>query len=212
MSAASQTIKSSPPSVATDLVFDGSDAETLNRLVYLTKLEHALAPQSTDSQKSAWLAQRFVGPALDWVGSEISDDIKFLNDFEELVEQARLTFGHTDESQKARWQVQLDSLKWGRDVPMFFAEFERLTRNLKIEGKETRLQILRSKLPTHILADRAAQSKLFDDYLKVKSDLLLRHALLPNGPAEQSAKRAAKPKCGNCGKKGHAAADCRSKN
>lgn len=190
-------------------LFDGTNPEDLSRLIALSKLELSFASSDNEEDRTAWLGQHFEGAALDWLEHELQDDATILSDFDEFVAQAKLNFGITDDVLTSRWQVQLDALKWGADTPTFLSEFDRLTRKLGLTTQEVRLQLLRGKLPATILSQWADQAYILRDYAEVRNRLLTSHALRPGGLAAQGAQRAARPKCGNCGKRGHSAAQCR---
>jgi hypothetical protein len=200
-------IKSLNPTVPS---FDGTNPEDLLRLVTLTKLELAFANSDCEEDKCAWLCQHFSGAALDWLENELADGPELLTDFEELVAQVKANFGITEDTLRARYQVQFDALRMGADWPSFLSEFDRLTRKLHLVSNNERLQLLRMKLPASVLAKFAEQGLLMVDYAIIRDRLLTMHALNPAGQAASGAKRAARPKCGTCGKKGHTAAECRS--
>jgi len=204
---ASVRIKTLNPDVP---VFDGTNPEDLLRLVTLTKLELAFATTDADEDKSAWLAQHFAGAALDWLEHELQSDNDILSDFDEFVAQAKANFGITEDTLRARFQVQFDALKMGADWPTFLSEFDRLTRKLELTSNKERLQLLRMKLPATVQAKFADQGFLMVDYAIVRDRLLTMWALSPGGLAASGAKKAAKPKCATCGKKGHTAAQCRA--
>lgn len=205
-------IQSSLPKVHSDLLFDGTNPETLLRLIALVKLELAFAEEDSDAGKSAWLAQHFSGAALDWIDLQLEDDSDILDDFEELVVQVKYRFGITHDALKARYQAQFDALQWTEDTPIFLAEFDRLTMKLGLATGPVRLQLLRTKLPAAILNMWADQGYYMVNYDQTRERLYTRHALRYTGPNARSAKNAARPKCGSCGKKGHVAGDCRAKN
>lgn len=203
----STRIKTQNPSAPS---FDGTNPEDLLRLVTLTKLELAFASSDADEDKCAWLAQHFSGAALDWLEHELADDTQILLDFEEFVSQAKANFGITDDTLRARYQVQLDALRMGANWPSFLSEFDRLTRKLGMTNNQERLQLLRMKLPASVLTKFADQGLLMVDYAIIRDRLLTMYALAPVGLSTTGAKKAVKPKCGTCGKKGHTAAECRS--
>jgi hypothetical protein len=178
--------------------FDGSNWESLSRLVTQAKL--------------ALLAARFDGPALDWFGQRYQNTPAILDNFDTFIEEVRLAFGVNDEGLRAHRRGQLEALKWQSDLPVFFAEFDRLTTQLGITGNTARIAMVRTKLPTPVQKLLAEQALDFHDYDTMRLRLLTMWALDPNRqtavtPAPTKTK---KPRCGRCGKKGHTAPDCRT--
>jgi hypothetical protein len=194
------------------ITFDGSSWESLTRLVTQAKIALILDDDVTNQRtQSAWLAARFRGPALDWFGRIIDNDPAHLDDFNAFVWSTREQFGISDDGLRARRRGQLEELRWHADVPLFFAEFDRLTSLLMVAENETRIALVRAKLPTSIQKLLAEQALDFANYETMRERLLTMWALDPNrntavGKAGHPPKR---PKCGRCGKRGHAASDCR---
>jgi hypothetical protein len=194
------------------LTFDGSNWEDLDRLVTQATIasildEDLVAPRA----RSAWLGKHFAGPALDWLGTAVVPDGSVLNNFDDFVWLVRNTFGVTAQGLHAHRRSQLEGLKWMSDLPVFFAEFDRLTIALGIGGNDARIALLRGKLPTQVQKLLAEQALDFADYGTMRERLLTMWALDPNKhTAVGSSTKPKKTKCGRCGKKGHAAPDCRS--
>lgn len=207
---------SSPDSDAP--TFDGSNWEDLTRLVTLSQLQF-LQDEDYDDQprrQCAYLASHFRGPALDWVGSVTATTPATLNNFEGFVEAARNQFGISDQGLGAQRRGQLEGLKWQADLPVFFAEFDRLTHLLGLTGDAVRIALVRSKLPVSVQKLMAEQALDFANYDTMRERLLTmwnldpgRRSADPVVPVTSTKKR---PRCGKCGKKGHKAVDCRSKN
>jgi hypothetical protein len=105
----------------------------------------------------------------------------------------------------------LDSLQWNKDVPVFFAEFDRLTLSLGITSHETRVAMVESKLPMMMKVRLAEQCLSFSNYDTMRERFNGMWAMDPSrGKATGSTKKA---RCASCGKKGHQASECRgSKN
>lgn len=198
------------------LTFSGHDWENLNRLVALAKFEFMFNGDFTDSNDNplhsaqcAYLAQHFTGPALDWVASQHTMVPAIFNNFDGFVSAVRQGFGVADDNIRSLCMAKLDNLRWESDVPVFFAEMDRLFLALGITGHDTRIAHVTSKLPVVIKTDLASQGRSFQNYDTMREFLNTRWALMPKSAAVPKSRT----KCGNCGKKGHDASVCRkSKN
>jgi hypothetical protein len=196
-----------------DITFDGSNWEALPRLVTQAKLALLLDSQVADSKdQSAWLAARFRGAALDWLGQRLSHEPALLDSFDLFVIQVQQGFGVTDDGLQAHRRGQLEALKWCADLPVFFADFDRLTTQLNISGNSTRIALVRNKLPTSVQKLLAEQALDFANYETMRERLLTMWALDPNRQTAvtPAPSKKGKPRCGRCGKKGHTAPDCRT--
>lgn len=197
----------------TDLFFDGSNWEALPRLVTQAKLARLLDDQvASQRDQSAWLASHFRGAALDWFSQRFALHDTLINNFDTFVEQVQQGFGLTDGGLKAHRRGQLEALKWQSDLPVFFAEFDRLTTQLDINGNDTRIALVRGKLPTPVQKLLSEQALDFSNYDTMRERLLTMWALDPNRQTVVTPPptRKGKPRCGRCGKKGHSAAECRN--
>lgn len=203
----------SSSSASDQLTFDGSNWEDLSRLVTQAKMARLVDDDiGDDVAQGAWLAQRLRGPAVDWFGAQYAVSPGMLNNFDGWVEDLRNQFGVSDDGLRARRRGQLESLHWQADLPVFFAEFDRLTALLGVSGNAARIAMLRGKLPVHVQTLLAEQALDFTDYGTMRERLLTMWALDPkkNTAVHASGGKKHKPKCGRCGKKGHAASDCRN--
>lgn len=196
-----------------DLKFNGSNWEDLDRIVALSNFKFLQDGDYDDApiKQCAYLASQFEGPALDWVVSKRGSNKDLFADFDALVVAVKQAFGVEANGIDALRRRALEELKWGRDVPVFFAEFDRLTLQLGLTGHETRIILARDKLPLSLKSELARQALEFHNYETMRERLISMWALDPNkGAAGPSAVPNKKPKCGACGKKGHTRADCRS--
>lgn len=196
------------------ITFNGSDWQSLNRVVALSKFQFA---QDEDYDKNAakqiaYVASQFNGPALDWVADRYAkNDAIFFGTFEAFVTSVREAFGIHDGNITALLRSDLDALKWQTHVPVFFAEFDRLTTALGITSDESRIVLLESKLPGHVRKLFAEQALSFANYATLRERCGTMWALDPSRGSSSVAGK--KSRCGSCGKKGHKASDCRgSKN
>ena len=204
------------------LTFDGSNWQDLSRLVTESRmkfLQTASAdpdPYEEDSAKCAYLVTKFRGPALDWAGMEYEANQEVFNNFNNWIVSVRNAFGISDEGLSAQRRSELEALRWSADLPVFFAEFDRITRQLGLNDNATKIALVRSKLPVNVQKLLAEQALNFADYATMRERLLTmwnldpsRNTALRTGGSAKSTKR---PRCGRCGKKGHTASDCRTKN
>jgi len=171
-----------------NLTFDGSNWEDLLRLVTMTNMDALRNPNDyvdgndlpIEHPKIGFLVKQFDGPALDWVGKEYaSNQALFRGPFMAFVEACRDHFGVSDDILLAHRRSQMDALHWKSDLPVFFAEFDRLTQALNIQGHENRINLLRTKLPTTVLKLVAEQALNFQNYDTMRERLLTMWALDP---------------------------------
>jgi hypothetical protein len=201
-------VKGTPP-----LTFTGVDYDDFLQLVGHTEIVAIFDPQKfdTDSKKVAYTAAHFTGSALQWLldqGPFMEGSTFFASwqNFQQLVQTS--CCGATDSDVlKIQRTHKLDNLKLGQDLPLFLAEFERLTRLLGISGNSGRLAILRPKLSRFYQEALAHNGVAHAEYQEMKDYLLNVWTMRPASEAKPP-----KPKCGKCGKKGHKADACTSKN
>lgn len=198
-----------PSQLKTELAFNGSNWEDLNRLVALCKF-HFLQDtdyDNDDPRQCACLAQTFTGPALDWVAQSYAANPATFASYDGFITAIREAFGVADNNITALCRRKLDELKWASDVPVFFAEFDRLCLQLNITGHGTKVAMIEAKLPAHIKSIFADQALSFANYDTMRERLNTMWALKPTGASPSGG---SKPKCTNCKRKGHTAAECRS--
>jgi hypothetical protein len=207
---------------STDIIFEGSNWQDLSRLSTSARLEFLQTANTEDDPyegepaKCAYLAQRFRGPALDWVGQQYDANPEVFNNYNVFVQNVRNAFGISDDGLEAQRRGQLEGLKWQSDLPIFFAEFDRLTALLNLTGDATKIALLRSKLPLHIQKLLSEQALDFHNYDTMRGRLTTMWNLDPSRrqdvPSGSGTSKQKRPRCGRCGKKGHTASDCRAKN
>lgn len=190
----------------TDIRFRGSNWEDLDRLVGLARFQFIQDSDYDDEPRKqcASLAMCFEGPALDWVTKTLGLDAGLFQDFDDFVLRIRQAFGVADNNIEALCRRKLDELQWGRDVPVFFAEFDRLTSALNIAGHGTKIAMVEAKLPSSIKQLFAEQALSFANYETMRERLNTMWALSPTQAVQK------KPRCGSCGKKGHTTQTCKS--
>lgn len=199
-----------PKTLESDLTFHGANWEDLNRLVSLAKFQFLQDDDYDDNhpRRCACLAASFSGPALDWVSSEYANRPTIFDHFDVFVIETRQAFGVADNNIEALCRKKLDDLQMGSDVPVFFAEFDRLLAALGITGHGTKIAMLQPKLPAHIKKLWAEQALSFANYDTMRERLNCMWAL--SADVGRGGGNAKKPRCGSCGRKGHKAADCRT--
>lgn len=195
-----------------DLKFNGSDWQVLNRVVALAKFRFLQDDDYDDNEqrRCAYLAEQFEGPALDWVASATTANPAVMNSFDGFVRATREAFGIAENNITALLRRELDGLAWVNDVPVFFAEFDRLTLALGITSHETRIAMVEQKLPQNLKMRLAEQALSFANYDTMRERFNLMWAMDPTR-AKKVTLGKKKPRCGSCGKKGHTAADCTAK-
>lgn len=198
-----------------DVYFDGSNWEDLSRLVTLAKLNRASGTEvDSESTESSWLARQFTGAALDWVTVQLNLKPALLDKFNDFVQSVRDHFGITDALVQSHQRVQLDALTWRKDAPTFFAEFDRLALEcgLGADGN-AKIILAYAKLPTHIHTVLAQQNYVAPSYANLRDRVLTLWVLDPKSHGHKVDQTSAKkPRCGRCGKRGHAASECRTPN
>ena len=201
-----QTMSTQPLSKSTQLRFHGSNWEDLNRLIALAKFQFLQDSDFADEEpkQCASLASCFDGPALDWVALCHANNARTFASFDGFVNATRQAFGVADTTIEALCRRKLDELSWGNDVPVFFAEFDRLTAALSITGHGTKVAMVEAKLPAHVKSLFADQALSFSNYDTMRERLNMMWALRPNKSERQQ-----KPRCGSCGRKGHTTATCK---
>lgn len=176
------------PSSADEVTFDGHNWEDLLRLDTACKLARLYSPGDflnsdehyQPSFQIGWLASRFRGAALDWVGKEMTTrPTLFADDYDAFVEATREAFGISEVQLAAHRRTQLDKLSWQADLPVFFAEFDRLALQLNVTTDATKIALLRTKLPVKVKTLIAEQALDFQNYDTMRERLLTMWALDP---------------------------------
>lgn len=192
--------------------FNGSNWQDLTRAVALARFAFLQDDDydKNEPRRCAYLASQFVGPALDWVVSKQSTDANLFNSFDAFVTSVRNAFGINDANANALLCTDFDSLRWEKEVPIFFAEFERMTLALGITSDTSRSALLDTKLPMDLKKLLASEARVFGSYAAYRDHLIKRWALDPTRTTHGPTTR--KNRCGHCGKKNHTSSECRSKN
>lgn len=211
----SAAMKPTAPDADRTPVFDGSNWEDLTRLAALAKVRRLVDTDiDSDGAEVAWVASRFVGPALDWLVHQYTDPSYVLPTNKSVFyDTVREAFGITDANVQQGQRLQLQALQWRSDLPTFFAEFDRLSHLCGMGGKLNagRLELLRAKVPTSLQTALAQQAFVPASYEDLRQRLLTMWVLDPRSSSGAlHTSKAKRPKCGKCGKKGHTASECRS--
>lgn len=199
---------------APDHSFDGSSWDKFLELAGYIEFAALFDPEKfdTDVKKCAFAAAHFTGPALAWVMSKdpFVEGSTFLANWSNFQQSVQLgCCGIADQEQlRVVRQKQLDDLKvLNDDWPTFFADFERLTLLIGIKSDISLLTVLRQKLPRYYQDALAVNGINHVTYNALRKYLLNVSGLRPGKDTTH-----VKPKCEKCGKKGHTASTCRSKN
>jgi hypothetical protein len=165
-----------------DLIFTGANWEDLARLVGLARFAFLQDNDFANDEpmKCAWLAARFRGPALDWAVNVQSRTPAVFDDFDTFVTNIREAFGVADLTISAIQRTDLERLRWSHDIPVFFATFDRLTLQLGLTNHETRIALLKPKLPVQLSQKLAEQALNFANYETMRERLITMWALDPN--------------------------------
>jgi len=203
-----------PSNNAEDVYFYGHNWEDLDRLVALSYFHFSanneydvVAEDGTplnagEVARSGYLASFFRGPALDWVAANRTVP-GTMAPFTAFVIAVKQHFGVSDETTQIVRRGELDRLKWGNDVSVFFAEFDRLTSLLGITAAEAKITHVLARVPPHVNKLLAEQALVFNDYGTMRARLITMWALGAFGAPKSTVT------CSKCGKKGHATSDCR---
>lgn len=199
---------------STDVKFNGSNWTEFTRIVGLAKFTILQDDDydGNEERKCAHLASRFDGPALDWVAYEYANNRNVFANFDRFVTATREAFGIADNNVTALLRRQLDELTWQTETPTFFAEFDRLTRALGITSHETRVAMVEAKLPVSMKTLLASQALSFSNYDTMRERFNCMWAMDPSKSKAVTHPTRKRVRCGTCGKKGHPATECRSKN
>jgi hypothetical protein len=192
-----------------DPKFNGSDWHALNRVIALAKFRFTQDDDydGNEARRCAYLAEQYEGPALDWVASVSAATPATLENFDGFIRATRQAFGIAENNITALLRRELDQLAWRNDVPVFFAEFDRLTLALGITSHEVRIAMVEQKLPQPLKMRLAEQALSFANYDTMRERFNLMWAMDPTR-AKTVTLGKKRPRCGTCGKKGHTAADC----
>lgn len=166
--------------------FHGANWIDLNRMIALATFQFLQDDDYTgdEARKCAYLASRFEGAALDWVAARhTTNPTTLFTTFDEFIRQVRQAFGIADNNITAILRHELDALKWSSDVPVFFAEFDRITLGLGIQDHSTKIATLNAKLPQNIKEKFAEQALAFENYETMRERLVTMWALNPHRPA-----------------------------
>ena len=194
------------------LRFHGANWENLDRIIALARFK-CLTDEAyeDDPAKCAYLATFFEGPALDWAGAIYGSQPSAFDDFQRFIVAVKQAFGVEDNNITALRRKALDNLRWTHDVPVFFADFDRITFQLGITDHSTKIAMVQAKLPTHLKQLLADQALSFENYETMRERLNTMWALNPHRALDTIPVATTRPKCAACGKKGHRAEVCRSK-
>jgi hypothetical protein len=201
---------------ATTLRFHGANWEDLDRITALARFKFMQSEDYDEaSARCAYLASFFEGPALDWAATIYGSAPQTFQDFDGFIIAVKQAFGVEANNITALRRKALDELRWSSDVPVFFADFDRITFQLGIVDHATKIAMVSAKLPLHLKELLATQALSFENYETMRERFNTMWALNPHKAIDsvptRSTTKPARIKCSACGKKGHRAEVCRSK-
>lgn len=197
------------PSLPDEVFFDGSNWDDLDRLITVAKFLVLLDKDlDGDSAEVPLISTGLRGAALDWlIANSTASPPKDVSTTAKLKNQLEAAFGITTGLRTTRYRQQLAELKFDHlDLSTFFADFNRLTQQLGMIGDSSRIMALNEKLPPSIKVDMAKLGLAGMTYDTARDRIM---AMGLQGAFGTVAK-ANRPKCQNCGKRGHKTTDCRN--
>jgi hypothetical protein len=209
-----------PITVEPPVTFDGSNWADLLQLTDLVELRSKFDDDlDTDPKKCAYLATKFRGPALEWASKQLTANSGLHAQFSGYVLALRLNFGLDDEAMMVRHRILLDQLTWSNNAPLFFAEFESLCSRCNILEPAAKKALLDNKLPVAYRQKLADLGLAIVDWSTLKERIMTIWLLQPSnqtkietGDTNRPASKKKRTRCSKCGKRGHEAKECRSKN
>lgn len=196
-----------------DIVFDGSNWDDLDRLAtrarMAAKLDKDVAPEDEETRTALLMAYSLGGAALDWYSANMALETPIdVTTPQKLKNRLMNHFGWSAEMQIESYRKQLKDLVWDpKDLPTFFADFTRLTSHLGINADQSRIMILREKAPASVWVE-ASHWGIINMTFAAFRDRTLACAMIAS--LVNTAPKARRVKCGNCGKRGHSADHCRN--
>ena len=160
----------------------------------------------TDGLKNAYMVTCFEGAALDWWVSLYTEEPTVLDvqPHAAFVERLKQRFGFGQKPAELIAETQLARLKQSGDFMEFLAKFEGLCDETNL-GDDLRRMLLQEKITGRLKQALSDSGDPLSRYSKLRDFLITVYArqLGSNQPAHRV-------KCGNCGKRGHNATQCRS--
>jgi hypothetical protein len=194
----------------TSLRFHGANWEDLDRIIAISRFKFLQTDDYEEpSARCAYLATYFEGPALDWAAALYGATPQTFDNFDGFILAVKQAFGVEANNITALRRKALDELRWSTDVPVFFADFDRITFQLGISDHGTKIAMVQAKLPLSLKEELARQALSFENYETMRERLNTMWALNPHKVLDSTPTKRAK--CGACGKRGHRAEVCRSK-
>lgn len=204
------------PPPAGDVNFDGSILD-LDRVLAFVSLQYLLYPDAfvDDSVKVAYLLSHFRGPALDWAGRQLQGtrpaEVARLSNYTQMLSHVRSEFGYEVSQVQAIAQTRMAALKQTGDLLEFLQEFEQVAALAGLWADVTRLTLLIPKLSKRYHDAITMSGESLTTYSTVRNQLV--NIYSRSGVQEKSVEgQRAKARCNKCGKRGHTASQCVTKN
>lgn len=168
------------------------------------------------AKQASYLASLFRGPALSWLANELKiNRSTLLLDYPTFAEQVKSAFGQSDRAEQLAAQRSLNTLSQRTSVLQYKLRFQQLARQAGYEETEQLINQFLRGLKLHVkealitrgqnyatIEQCAQQAQRIDDEL---------FAAKRDAGSTKYSKAGSSLKCYNCGKIGHKARDCKSK-
>lgn len=199
-----------------DVQFDGNVLD-LDRVLAYVNMQFILFPDSFSDprKKVAYLLSHFRGAALDWAAGILASPTAAqqarLANYDAMLLHVRSEFGYESAQVCAIAQTRLNALKQGADLLEFLQEFEMLCRQIGLHSDATRITILLPKLSKGYHDSLISGGDTLDTYSTVRHRLINIHSRDRRQETSTEGQRRA-GRCKKCGKRGHSATQCVTKN
>lgn len=196
-----------------DVLFDGNQLD-LDRVFAACAMQFIADPSrySDDSTKCAHLLSRFRGPALDWAARRIDQDAALNGaSYADLCNAVKAYYGYDRAQAAAVAASQLGVMRLQGDLLEFLVSFDDACTRAGIASDVSKIAILLPKLHGRYARVVTDNGSLPTRYSTVRGWLTNAYALSPENAAPDDEKRK-KSRCKKCGKRGHTAVQCDSKN
>lgn len=201
-----------------EVLFDGGDPVELAKHLTYVDVIAAANPQIfvSETQRVAFSVSGLRGVAIEWIGTTLAADTSLIGppgDWRKYKAILQDRWGQSGGNAQRQAQLRLAQLEFGKDLTVFqwLSEIEALAAAIGSTSDVSMLTIVMLKVP------QWAREKIYGGGGNLNTWKLLRDRIIvldSAGILTKPGKKGGgkkKPKCGNCGKKGHSAAECTAK-